>query len=670
MVAGRDSGHALADRLDHSGALMAEDRRPRVRVDPIDDVEVGVANAARGHANGDLPSARRIDVDVLYPKRLAGFVQDRGPHGLTVSRPAETPGPGPSVSPMKRRDQVRLFHAAPGGAYHCHMASMSERRQTVGRLREIAQVATRHGFGFVFERRALRRAAVIDDQNLPALGRHLREMLDELGPSFVKFGQLLSTRPDIVPGEILVELRQLQDAVRPFPYADVERMIEEDLRAPLAKLFTEFDPVPVAAASIGQVHLAELPSRRHVAVKVQRPGAARQIERDLAVLYQVARIVKRRVDRLDFIDPVAVVDEFARSIRRELDYRIEARTAEIFRQNFASDARVLIPKVYGTYSSGRVLTLERLEGIQLADLDLVTTPMDERRRLAILIAETWLEMIFRHGHFHGDPHPANIFVLEDGRLGLVDFGMTGSLSDGDMRRLTRLLLDAVNENVDALPRRLYELGVRFNREQEEELRIELREVYYRYYGASMGQIDPLQVIREAFVLVSRMHLRLPTRFALLDKALATLGGVGTEIYPDFNVFEVAEPYAAELVQRRYSPRRLAERGWEEVESYGGLLMELPYQVHDTLEQLRDGEVEVQFRHRGLDLLTRQADVVMNRLVIAVVMAATIVGSSLIGISAQGGWHLFGIHVLALAGFIVASGLGFVLVASIVRSGRL
>ena len=197
--------------------------------------------------------------------------------------------------------------------------------------------------------------------------------------------------------------------------------------------------------------------------------------------------------------------------------------------------------------------------------------------------------------------------------------MTGSLSEADMRRLTRLLLDAVNENVDALPRRLYDLGVRFNKEQEDELRIELREVYYRYYGASMGQIDPLQVIREAFVLVSRMHLRLPTRFALLDKALATLGSVGTEVYPDFNVFEVAEPYAAELVARRFAPRHLLERSKEELESYGGLLMELPYQVHDTLEQLRDGEVEVQFRHKGLDELTRQADVVMNRLVIAVVM---------------------------------------------------
>ncbi|HEY2869965.1 MAG TPA: AarF/ABC1/UbiB kinase family protein, partial [Gaiellales bacterium] len=464
------------------------------------------------------------------------------------------------------------------------MATLADRRRTMGRLREIAQVATKHGFGFVFERRTLRRSQVIETQNLPALGRHLREMLDELGPTFVKFGQLLSTRPDIVPPEILSELRLLQDSVSPVPYADIEQVIAAELRSPIERLFVDFDPVPVAAASIGQVHFAELANGRRVAVKVQRPNAARRVESDLSLLYQVARIVRRRVDRLSFIDPVAVVDEFARSIRRELDYRIEARNAEIFRRNFADEPRVAIPRVYGTYSSERVLTLERLEGVQLGALDLEMTPMDERRRLAILIAEAWLEMIFRHGVFHGDPHPANIMVLRDGRLGLVDFGMTGSLSEADMRRLTRLLLDAVNENVDALPRRLYDLGVRFSKEQEDELRIELREVYYRYYGASMGQIDPLQVIREAFVLVSRMHLRLPTRFALLDKALATLGSVGTELYPDFNVFEVAEPYAAELVARRYSPRRLLDRSREELESYGGLLMELPYQVHDTLEQ--------------------------------------------------------------------------------------
>ncbi len=544
----------------------------------------------------------------------------------------------------------------------------SDRRQTIARTREIAQVAARHGFGYAFDRWPRRRAVV--GESPASVGRHLREFLDELGPTFVKFGQLLSTRPDLVPEEVAMELQQLQDAVTPFAYDDVREVIRSELGGDVESLFASFDPDPVAAASIGQVHLAELHSGRRVAVKVQRPSAPRSVESDLGLLYQIARLTKRRVDRLQFIDTVGVVDEFARSIRQELDYRIEARNAEVFRRNFGDDPRIEVPKVYWTYSSQRVLTMERLEGPKLGELDLDQTPMEERRRLALLIAEAWMEMIFRHGVFHADPHPANMFVLADGRLGLIDFGQIGSLSEGDMRRLTQLLLDCVNENVDSLPRRLHDLGVRFDRTQEEELRIELREVYYRYHGAALGEIDPLQVIREAFTLIYRMQLRLPTRFALLDKSLATLGSVGTTLYPDFNVFEVAEPYATALVARRYSPQSIAERGREELTNYSGLLMELPYQIHDTLEQLRDGEVEVRFRHRGLDMLARKADVVFNRLVVAIVMAGTVIGSSLIGVSAHGGPHLLGIHVLALIGFLISTALGTLLVVSIARGGRL
>ncbi len=550
------------------------------------------------------------------------------------------------------------------------MTVRPSRRRQIARVREIAHVAARHGFGYAFERRGRRSVESESDLSMAARGRHLREMLDELGPTWVKFGQLLSLRPDVIPEEIAVELRQLQDSVTAFPYAEVEQVIQHELKADVDRLFSWFDPVPVAAASIGPVHLAELHTGRAVAVKVQRPNAPRQIDADIGLLHQVARIVTSRVERLDFVDSEELVNEFERSIRRELDYRIEARNAETFRRMFADHPSVVIPKVYWTYSGERVLTLERLEGTKLGDLDLASLEQAERRRLAHLMAETWLEMIFGHGNFHADPHPANVFVLDDGRLGLVDFGITGALSPQDMRNLTRLLLDAVNENVDQLPRRLRDLGVRFNREQEDEFRLELREIYYRYHGAALGEIDPLEMIREAFGLIARMHLRLPTRFALLDKTLATLGSVGAELYPDFNVFEVAEPYAAELMAQQLSPGALLDRGREEVANYGGLLMELPYQVHDTLEQLRDGEVEVQFRHRGLDLLTAKADVVFNRLVIAIVMSGLLIGSALVGASAQGGPHILGVHVLTWLGVLAASGLGLILVFSILRSGRL
>src|SRR5256885_10568568 len=286
-----------------------------------------------------------------------------------------------------------------------------------GRLSEIAQVAVRHGFGYWFETHRLtdlfpRRGARLEVDGQPSQrGQHLREMLDELGPTFVKFGQLLSTRPDVLPPDIIAELRGLQDDVRPVPLADIEKVVEEELGLTIEQLFTEFEERPVAAASIGQVHRAMLPNGKLVAVKVQRPGAPRQIEADLALLYQAARIAKERVRALDFIDAQHLVDEFARQIRQELDYRLEARNADVFHRNFAGHPHVRVPRVHWTYTRARVLTLEWLDGTQVADIDPQTWSLEERRDLAYLITETWRTMIFRHGFFHGDPHPANILVL-------------------------------------------------------------------------------------------------------------------------------------------------------------------------------------------------------------------------------------------------------------------
>ncbi len=547
--------------------------------------------------------------------------------------------------------------------------------RNVRRLSEIAQVAVKHGFGYFFERHRLTDLFPwIDrdgrDETPSDRGRRLREMLEELGPTFVKFGQLLSTRPDIVPPDVVVELRELQDDVRPIPFAEVERVVREELGLTIEQAFLEFDERPTAAASIGQVHHALLPNGERVAVKVQRPNAPRQIESDIALLYQAARLAKERVRALDFIDAEQVVDEFARSIRGELDYRAEARNAEVFRRNFAGNPEVKIPRVFWSYTRRRVLALELLEGTQLADIDVASLSAAERRDLAYRAAEIWMTMIFRHGFFHGDPHPANVFVLGDGVIGLVDFGQVGKLTDDDMSKLTRLFIDAANERVDVLPRRLAELGVRYPRDREEEFAEELREVYYRYYGVSLADIDPLQVIREAFDLIYSMNLRLPTRFVLLDKAIATLASVGIELYPDFNVFEVAKPYARNLLVERFSPERVLARARKESGDLARIGAALPYQVYDFMEQIRDGQLEVGFVHKGLDEFMHKVDVAFNRLVIALIVVGGLIGSSLIGIFSKHGPFVAGVNFLSFIGFLLSGALGIWLLWAVIRSGRL
>ena len=548
--------------------------------------------------------------------------------------------------------------------------------RNLGRLSEIAQVAVKHGFGYWFETHKLsdlfpRRGRAELDGQPSQRGQHLREMLDELGPTFVKFGQLLSTRPDVLPPDIIAELRGLQDDVRPFPFADVQRVVEEDLGLSLDKLFVEFDERPIAAASIGQVHRATLPNGKRVAVKAQRPGAPRQIEADLALLYQAARIAKERVRALDFIDAHQLVDEFGRSIRQELDYRLEARNADMFHRNFAGHPHVHIPRVYWTYTRSRVLTLEWMDGTQVADIDPETWSVEDRRDLATLMTETWMTMIFRHGFFHGDPHPANILVLgRPDQIGLVDFGAVGKLTDDDMAKLTRLFIDAASENVDMLPKRLADLGVRCPREREVEFRVQLEDLYYRYYGASLSEIDPMQVIREGFQFIYSVNLRLPTRFLLLDKSIATLGSVGMDLYPDFNVFEVARPYARTLLLERLRPRRVAAQARKESVRLGQMALDLPYQLHDTLEQIRDGQIEVGFVHKGLDDLLNRLDVVFNRLVIAMIVAGGLIGSSLIGIFATGGPQVLGVNIISVLGFAFSTALGVWLLWGVIRSGRL
>ncbi|MBI5869612.1 MAG: hypothetical protein HZB44_01455 [Actinobacteria bacterium] len=546
--------------------------------------------------------------------------------------------------------------------------------RNVDRIRDITEIAAKHGFGYWFERHQMRNLLPKGWRGEPkpvgSRGEHMRRMFEELGPTFVKFGQLLSTRPDALPADIIAELRKLQDDVPPFPLAVAEETIESELGLTIERLFLEFDEAPLAAASIGQVHRAVLPNGDQVIVKVQRPEADAKIRSDIDLLYQLGYVIRDHSPTDFFIDPVGLVDQFARGIRNELDYHVEARNAERFRENFRDDHTVHIPKVYQQYSTSRVLTLEWVDGVQLADVDTLALDLAERQALATTIAKCWLKQIYIDGFFHGDPHPANIMVLDGGAIGLVDFGIAGRLSDSDRQNIISLFMDIMNERIENIPRRLSALGVEFPKEKEAEFISESRDLFNKYFGANLEEMDPVAVFRDVFGAIYRLKLKLPTQYLLLERSAGTLEGIGRQLYPGFNVFEFARPYTREFIRQRYSPENIAARGGRELQNYFSMLREFPGQLHDSLEQMTSGDLKINFVHRNLEEPMHRFTVSTNRLVVAIVLASLILGTSIIGLFAEEGPKIMGISVFALFGFVTSGFFGLWLVVGILRSGRL
>lgn len=548
---------------------------------------------------------------------------------------------------------------------------MVNRDTNAARVREIARVAGRHGFGHLTG--SARRHLAWSRGRAPELdgsrGRRLRLMLDELGPTFVKFGQLLSTRPDVIPGDILDELRQLQDHVRPIPFADVQAVLARELDRPPEEVFADIDEAPLAAASIGQVHAARLVDGREVVVKVQRPDASRQLSADIALMYRVARIAKERLARVAFVDVVALVDEFARTVRQELDYRVEARNAQAVGRHFADDPTVTVPTVDWSLTTGRVLTMTRVEGIPIAHFPLDEYDADERRQLAHRVAETWMKMVFDHGFFHADPHPANILVQDPDHLALVDFGMVGQLMSGDRTAAMRLFVDVIEQRPEKLPRRLRDLGVRYPREREAEFRDELSAIVARYHGARLNEIDGRHLLREVFTTIHRLGITLPARWVMLDKTIATLAGVGLEISPDFNVFQTARPYARRLIAQRLRPGAVAGSLRTNAERYLETLFEYPLQIADVLEELRDGEFRITVDQADAREDARRVEATANRSALALGGGALLVASSILGAFAHAGPEPLGVALVALPGLMLGLALLLWSLAGVARSGR-
>ncbi|MBP1749597.1 MAG: hypothetical protein H6Q52_2136 [Deltaproteobacteria bacterium] len=556
---------------------------------------------------------------------------------------------------------------------------MPFRKRDLRRFSRIVSVLARHGFhdfldrlkaryhgvprkNFIRERRA--------QEALPlSVPERLRLVFEELGPTFIKFAQVLSSRPDVIPPEYIKELAKLQDEVPEFPFDDARKLIETQLGRPLAELFLHIDEKPRAAASLAQVHRARLLSGEDVAVKVQRTGIDEIIENDIRILREFASLMERRIPESRFYEPTGLVDDFARTIRHELDFAREGRNIDRFRKYFAATPIVYIPKVYWDLTTSKVLTIEYIDGIKITDIGRLEAAGLDRKAIAVNGANITLKEVFEFRFFHADPHPGNIFVRENNVIAPVDFGMTGTIEEDVAEQMSGIFLAVLQKDVDDLVKNLRSIGVAEDLEDVRNFKIDVRDLLERYYDVPLEKLEIGNITRELMGIVRRYRLHLPHNFAMIAKALIITEGVGRVLYPEFNIIEIARPYARRLLWKRYDPRRQLSEIRNMASDVLGFLRVLPTDLREIFTIIRKGKFTMRFEHRGLELLVDELDRSSNRISFAVVIAALIVGSSLIFQTGVGP-TFFGYPIIGLAGFLLASILGIWLLIGIMRSKRL
>ncbi|MDF9297684.1 ABC1 kinase family protein [Geobacillus stearothermophilus] len=504
---------------------------------------------------------------------------------------------------------------------------IGKRVRHIGRYHEIAASLLRHGFGMIVDELGFssflslppRWKAEQGKKEGKTVGERLRLVLEELGPTFVKLGQIASTRPDLIPAPIISELEKLQDQVPPFPFADVRRIVEAEFGSSLETLFRSFEEMPLAAASLGQVHRAVLPSGQAVAVKVQRPHIAARVETDLEILQDLAVLAERRLDWAASYRLSEIVDELAKSLRQELDYTIEARHAAAFAEQFAGDSLVYVPGVFWDYTTKTVLTMEYVEGIKLGEIERLKEEGYSLKALAERLTKTVLKQMFEHGFFHGDPHPGNVFVLSNGVLAFIDFGLMGRLRPNVRHHLSSLIIALMRQSTDGVLAAIYGLGLVPDEADEEKLRDDIDDLREKYYRVPLGEISLGEAVGDLLTVAFRHGIRIPSDLTLLGKALLTVEGVVEMLDPQFRIMDVAEPFGRKLLKDRLRPDRVAETAWRRVADYGEMLLRLPDSVKELAKIMRRGKLQLEMTASDLEAFLHKLDQISNRLSISIVL---------------------------------------------------
>ncbi|MEA1946929.1 MAG: AarF/ABC1/UbiB kinase family protein [Thermodesulfobacteriota bacterium] len=557
------------------------------------------------------------------------------------------------------------------------------------RLGKIIRIFAKHGFGDIAERlfRKAEKEPVDQRQKewtvkngFPSPQR-IRCVLEELGPSFIKLGQLMSTRADIFPSEYIEEFTKLQDQVPPVPFSNIKRVIEQELRRPLEEIFEEFTPKSMAAASVAQVHLAELFSGEEIAVKIIRPNIDKEIRKDIRLMYSMAKRAEKISEIARVIGAVNLVKEFERVIFKELDMFIEAGNIEKFANNFKSDDEIYIPKVYWDYTTKSVLTMEHIPGIKMDQVDDISAHGIDPKDIAMIGLRSFSRQLMDFGLFHADPHSGNTIVMFDGRVSLVDFGITGYLDDETMHQIAYLLLGYAEHDYEMVMDALLAAGLIDEETMDlKSFRTDLKDVSESFYGRSLQTISVRDVYDQIIQLIYKYKIRLPRNLLLLFKTFIQTEALGKILGSDASILEVTKPYAQKLIERSYQRKNVLKTMRKDAISMGSRMKWIPKLVHDILHQTAKGKQRIELQHNGFQDMSRQFVKGINRLIIGLVISASLIAGAMVLNASQklfvftvnffGGQKISLTALLGVTGYVVASFLGIWLIIMIFRSRKL
>ncbi|WP_027724350.1 ABC1 kinase family protein [Tuberibacillus calidus] len=554
-----------------------------------------------------------------------------------------------------------------------------KRLRHLGRYRDLAFALLRNGFGYIAKDLGLTDIFSIRKRKIDQAGEasashravRIRRFIEEMGPTFVKLGQLMSTRSDILPKDILSELEKLQDHVPPFSFDEVKMVIEHELKRPMEVFFASFEEIPIASASIGQVHRAVLHSGEEVAVKVRRPGIEKTVLTDLDILEELAAVAEHRFQWVAEYRLRELVEEFSQSIRAELDYRTEAKSAEEFYRMFNDDKNVIVPKIYWEQTGESVLTMSYVSGTKVNQVEELESQGIDPRKVAVNLVQAVLDQAFIAGFFHADPHPGNLLVARSGAIIFLDFGMMGRLNEELRSVLLDYVLSMMRKDTSGMLNAMDKMGIIPVETDRAKLYKDIDRLREKYYDIPFRDIHLGDAINELFGIVYRYRMKLPSDIFLLGKALLTVEGVVEKLDPNLSILEVAESFGREILKNRYHPKKILKATWKDWRETADLLMDLPRSLQSALKLLNKGKLSLEFSAPELKLILHKLDRISNRLSFSIVLLAfSLIMSGLIIAGAIAGkpsviWNL----PLIGGGFVIAVLMFLWLLFSIFRSGR-